>query len=947
MLFRLLALLVLLVSVESVATETRQVLTVSAQTERVKLNQQLAFRVTHDNFSLSRIGLDSLGRWESFEQLRSHQIGSDKPLIWAAVKVFNRSRSSQRYIIDFGDSYIDEASVYLLNAEFQVLDSERVEFDDPLVNRPHISQQIMLPVDVPANQTMWLVMSMKQWPKQINTLSLWAPQPLQLHLQQKQTALGVNAGVLLLLAVAAFSLARGTQRKLQISTGLVATAFILVMLLHSGIWITYFSPFSPAIAGVLLPYSKQWLLLALTWVLRECVRSWLKSVNWNRFFNGLMVLELLVSIAQPWWPELQSSTWLSLQISVLVAITALVGWRVVNSDHDRIVKWFVLLLLPLSVIAWLLILPRVNTLWQGLSGIVLYSLLTANMLALILAQLDKALVRLDRRIGSLRRMKDYYRDAYWRFINRSNEGWFELDADHHWRRVSKRFLAILGLNNADFLRRHWPTADALFNSQCTTWNEPQRQESWQHLQSVERIDGKTIWLQIEIFADGRGRILEVTEQVEAEMHLNFLAKHDPLTGLLNQREFHRVLQRQVDQQKDCVVILLHINGLQVIHDQTEPVVRDQALLQMVLNLREKLPQRARIARVAEQRLGIMISDTEQAGFALAYQLIQVCREFRFSTQDRVFQFTAHAGIACATAATLNGVSLLRRAEGALKLAQQLGDFKVHSATADDQQRLLRREEQNWEQRLRDALVNEDWVLYQQVMVSADQNRDKHCYEILLRLPESGQTDPDEALAPQQFLSAALNAGIMGKADRWLVRHVLDYFNDNPFIATRTWRCHINLSIQSLEDSELIHFLEQKIEQSNMRPEQLAFELAEPVVAENFERAYELFKQLQQLGCVTVIDQFGTGFNSFRLLRQMPLTQIKINRFWVQNMLLDAVEAELVLSCIRLAKAAGVEVSAVGVENEETRTALIDAEVDYLQGYVCGRPTQWQPAENTP
>lgn len=921
--------------------QTDSVLTVSAQTERVKLNDQLSYRVTHDNFSITRLGLDSPERWENFSALRSHQSGYDKPIVWGALRVYNRSRSVQRYIIDFGDAYIENASAYILDDQGRILDSASVSFEQPLLNRPYIHDQIMLPLDIPASQTTWLVVAAKQWPQQVNTVSLWAPQALQLHTQQKQTALGVNAGVLLLLAVAAFSLARGARRLLQVSMGVVTTGFIIVMLLHSGIWITYFSPYTPEVAAYLLPYAKQWLLVALVWLLREGTKRDLKATRWLRFVNLVVAVELMTLIAQPWWPALQTNTWLSVQASVLVLAMAMVCAVTIKSSSDRITRWFVMLLVPLSVIAWLLVLPRVSALWQGLSGIVLYSVLTANVLALILAQLDKTLARLERRISSLSAMKNFYRDAYWRFLGRSNEGWFELDAKQHWRRVSRQFLQIMGINRADVLRRHWPTIVDLFGAQASTWSDKNRQESWQQLTSVERLDGKTIWLQLEIFSDGRGRILEVTQQVEAEMHLNFLVKHDALTGLLNEREFYRLLQRQLEREAPLALIVLHIGGLQVVKDQSDPATRDQALLQLVLNLRDKLPSGTRMARIGEHKLGLYLNDTEQAGFTLGYQLLQICREFRFTTSYRVFQISAHAGVATSTANTINVSSLLHRAEDALKLAEQGGEFNVHSATDDDQRRLQNQTERDWEQRLRQELVNEEWLLFQQPMISGNRDHDKHCFEILLRLPESENPDPDEALAPQQFLTAALRAGIMGKADRWLLRHVVDRFSENPFAATRLWRCHINLSIQSLEDDELINFITQEIEQSNLRPEQLAFEISEPVVAENFERAYRLFKQLREIGCVTVIDQFGTGFNSFRLLRQMPLTQIKINRFWVQNMLLDAVEAELVMSCIRLAKAVGVEVSAVGVENDDTRSALLTEKVDYIQGYVCGRPVRWQ------
>ena len=121
-------------------------------------------------------------------------------------------------------------------------------------------------------------------------------------------------------------------------------------------------------------------------------------------------------------------------------------------------------------------------------------------------------------------------------------------------------------------------------------------------------------------------------------------------------------------------------------------------------------------------------------------------------------------------------------------------------------------------------------------------------------------------------------------------------------------------------------------------------MAEPDANEYFDETYRLFRELKDLGIGTALDQFGTGFNSFRLMRQLPLTQIKVNRFWVQDMLVDAVDAELVASCVRIAKVLDIEVCAVGVESDEARIKLTQLGVDYIQGFVCGHPVEWQRQE---
>ena len=116
-------------------------------------------------------------------------------------------------------------------------------------------------------------------------------------------------------------------------------------------------------------------------------------------------------------------------------------------------------------------------------------------------------------------------------------------------------------------------------------------------------------------------------------------------------------------------------------------------------------------------------------------------------------------------------------------------------------------------------------------------------------------------------------------------------------------------------------------------------MSEPDVFKYFDQTYQLFKNLTELGIGTRWISLAAAI-IISALRQ-PLTQIKVNRFWVQNMLIDPVDAELVASCVRLAKAANVEVCAVGVESDEIRIKLTQLGVDYIQGFVCGHPVEWQ------
>ncbi|MCK7459882.1 EAL domain-containing protein [Idiomarina aminovorans] len=902
-------------------------LTVSGQTTRLMLNEHFSYRVVNTELNVENIAINEPQRWLSPQQLQDHNYAGERPNVWGVVPLFNRSNAPLTFHLKFSDPYLKHVGAYLLNKQGQVTTSKTSIFSTPLLQRQYLSHEHVLPITLPANEIVWLAVSVQQWPEQMPSISFWQPGDSQLRLQQQQTALGVNAGILILLALAAVVSARLFGSRLLVSFGVMTVVFTLSLLLHSGIWSTYFTPYSPDVAAGLNVYISQILIVALSWFIWEWSRFRFKLSRFNRIGYSVMMTAIALTILLPWLSEPWKLALISWQINALLLWGGVIVGRSLQKQPVIGHKWQTVLMVLTVLSAWLLVSPRYNPIWEGLSGLLLYSGLTLVITMFLLALERYRLSRLIRRISNLERNRKFLRRRSWRFLRRTGEGWFRVNADGSIKQINRQMINILAAHSLEQIQAHWPQGFKINGAR--------------QLVATERLDGRKVWLDIELFSDNTGRIADVTKRMEAEVHLNFLAHHDAVTGLLNVREFRRLLQERLDKKKNVSVIIIRLTGLQVIADQVGSDARDQAILQLTLSLQQKATKSGRIARVSETEVALLSHEDEQAAFAQAHRLVQFCREFRFSSEKRIFQLTTHVGISYSTDEGVAASTLMRQAREAVELAMQEGDYRVHSYSEADQKRLVGQAETEWEARLKKALREEDWKLFSQPLVSASKDEDKHCFEVLLRLPGSGK---DEAIAPQQFLRAALRAGVMGKADRWLVREVIQYFNEQPFEANRTWRCHINLSTQSLEDIDFIRFVEQILKQSVLQPEQLVFEVAEPDAEKYFDETYRLFTELRDVGIGTALDQFGTGFNSFRLLRQLPLTQIKVNRFWVQDMLVDAVDAELVDSCVRIAKVLGIEVCAVGVESDEARIKLTQLGVDYVQGFVCGHPVEWQRPE---
>ena len=177
-------------------------------------------------------------------------------------------------------------------------------------------------------------------------------------------------------------------------------------------------------------------------------------------------------------------------------------------------------------------------------------------------------------------------------LQRTGEGWFRLNDDGSFKQVNQQMLTILAAHSLDQLKAHWPKGFVI--------------EGKRQLTSVDRLDGRKIWLDVEYFGDNTGRISDVTKRMEAEIHLDFLAHHDAVTGLLNVRELRRLLQSRLDAQKAACVTIIKLSGLEVIADQAGADAKDQAILQLAINLKKKAPKYSRIARVSEHEIALLL-----------------------------------------------------------------------------------------------------------------------------------------------------------------------------------------------------------------------------------------------------------------------------------------------------------------------------------------------------
>jgi EAL domain-containing protein (putative c-di-GMP-specific phosphodiesterase class I) len=150
-------------------------------------------------------------------------------------------------------------------------------------------------------------------------------------------------------------------------------------------------------------------------------------------------------------------------------------------------------------------------------------------------------------------------------------------------------------------------------------------------------------------------------------------------------------------------------------------------------------------------------------------------------------------------------------------------------------------------------------------------------------------------------------------------------------------CAVNLSGQSLGDEKFLREITDQFNNSNIPAEKICFEITETAAILNLNNASQFIKTLKRLGCSFALDDFGSGLSSFAYLKSLPVDYVKIDGFFVKDVVSDPVDLAMVKAINDMAHAMGKLTIAEFVEDREILAKLVDLGVDYVQGYGIAQP----------
>lgn len=432
---------------------------------------------------------------------------------------------------------------------------------------------------------------------------------------------------------------------------------------------------------------------------------------------------------------------------------------------------------------------------------------------------------------------------------------------------------------------------------------------------------------------------EIKQQKHAAEKLSYQASHDPLTNLINRREFERRLQQLLEQASDNenhALLYLDLDQFKIINDTCGHQAGDELLKQLPNIFKSKLRNSDLLARIGGDEFAIILMSCDLESVKnISKTIIDSILEYQFIWNDKIFKIGVSIGIVEISDQTDSLQDILRFADSACYVAKDAGrnQYKIH--TNSDIDLSSRTEEMDWLSNINYALEHANFILYAQIIkpIQVSSSPLKPSYEIFVRMNLNGQI-----IAPGAFLPAAERYNQIIDIDRYVVSNALSMINDVDF-TNNIDHISINLSALSLSNKDFLAFLVSKISESCC-PEVICFEITETAVINNFNNVIKSIKKLRSMGVRFSLDDFGSGLSSYAYLKQLDIDYLKIDGYFVKGIENDLIDRAMVKSMLDVGSVMGKKIIAEFVENDEILKILKILKgigVDYAQGYGIGKP----------
>ena len=459
---------------------------------------------------------------------------------------------------------------------------------------------------------------------------------------------------------------------------------------------------------------------------------------------------------------------------------------------------------------------------------------------------------------------------------------------------------------------------------------------------LRRREGRVVWVHLKAdvaeLEDGRveliGAIQDITQQKKVDQLIEYQANYDSLTGLPNrglfQDRLHTALLHAQRRSTRIAVLFVDLDNFKSVNDNLGHDAGDELLVETAQRIQASIRAEDTVARYSGDEFVALLLDVFSASVVsrIADEIVSAMR-LPFVLDGRQVYCSVSIGVAFYPDDGDSVDTLVIKADQAMYEVKKSGRNSWQFYTTAMQ--LESEQKHHLYNELVVALeLNRLFVVYQPI-VEAASGRVVGC-EALVRWPlEDGGW-----IAPDIFIPIAEERGLINRIDLFVLLTSLRFLKELNAALPEPIALSVNVSprLLHLRDDDAQDWLRTLEREKNVK---VTIEITERVLVEDSGSAHEVLDQLHRAGVQIAIDDFGTGYSGLSYFSRFPVSSVKIDRSFVQDLGLRATETTLVETILLLASKLGIKVVAEGVETEKQAAFLRDNHCDYLQGYHISQP----------
>lgn len=420
-----------------------------------------------------------------------------------------------------------------------------------------------------------------------------------------------------------------------------------------------------------------------------------------------------------------------------------------------------------------------------------------------------------------------------------------------------------------------------------------------------------------------------------------LAYTDYLTELPNRIAFIEMLDSiMLTLRTDEIIGIMDIDldNFKNINDTLGHSYGDELLIDVTHRLKQVLGENDYLARIGGDEFVILTQNLkDMVSFEERIRKVRNVFSYPFILSGKEYFVTVSIGVAFAPKDGKTAQTLIKNVDSAMYMAKANG--KNNYAYYEDSLNQLLTDKIELQSELRKAIEREEFILFYQAQMDITEKKVVG-FEALIRWKH-----PDKGLLyPNDFIYLAEETGLIVPIGKWVLKTACLQLKEWSDKGHNNINMAVNLSARQFKDKDFVQMVLDTISETEIDPKRLSLEITETVALEDLEYTIATIKELRTIGVSFSLDDFGTGYSSMSYLKRLPVSNLKIDKSFLDSVMEDTRDQKIIQTIICLAMNLNLHVIAEGVESPDQEQFLQESDCNFAQGFLYSKPVPKEKAE---